>query len=127
MIVRRLGFSPTPDAPINRLREIPGNTPRSRRIERGERYDAVSALDPAPIHHCCGICLRSCDGILGNLRTIEPVSPQPYPEQTIQHASLGAYGKRRLESYRDLVEPARARPKAGRKTLLKTQAFGVAE
>lgn len=127
MVVRRLGFNPTPGAPINRLREIPGNTPRSRRIERRERYDGVSALDPAPIHHCCGICLWSCGGILGNLRTIEPVSPQPYPAQTIQHASPGAYGKWGLESFRDLVEPARPRPKAGRKTLLEIAAFGVAK
>ena len=67
-----------------------------RRIKRRERYDDVSALDPASVHHCCGIRLRGGDGILGDLRSIELISPQPYREQTIQRASPGAYGGRGL-------------------------------
>src|ERR1035438_4636903 len=88
-----------------------------RLIERRERHDDVSALHPAPVHHRCGIRLRGGDGILGDLRSTELISSQPYPEEIIQRASPGADGGRGLEAGLGLVDSTLACAKSKRRTL----------
>jgi hypothetical protein len=95
MIVRRPGCNPA-----RQFREARRGF---RRIEERERYDHVSALGPASVHHRCSIRLWSGGGLLGYLRNIELISSPSYPEDTVQRRGPGPYCQRRLRPFRWVV------------------------